>query len=397
PATGIAVSLAFMRSLKGLQAGNFYRDLVMVTFFLLLPISIIAAVILASLGVPQTFEDHVAFENPYAGSFIMRLGPIASFEAIKLLGTNGGGFFGANSAHPFENPNGLSNFIESVLMLLIPTSLLFTFGRIFGKKRGLSMFAIAYALAFMIIGVAVMNRVPALSYLAEPRLGYGGALAFNTASLLSDTGATASSLFAMRPSAIASFLIAMFIQSVPGADGVGLLYLLVYIFIIIFIGSLMIGKTPKFLNMGISPKVVKYSTIVFLIHPTIILVPTAIALLTKQYLSFASSLNPQVYTMVLYEFTSAAANNGSGYLGTMGNTAFWNVSTAIVMFLGRYLPLGLFLLIAQDLHRCKRGVADEPVKTQGGLFIVFSVVMIIILTALTFFPFIVIGPMLMGG
>ncbi|MGC8752341.1 MAG: potassium-transporting ATPase subunit KdpA, partial [Fervidicoccaceae archaeon] len=104
---------------KGIQAGNFYRDLVMVTFFLLLPISIIAAVILASLGVPQTFEDHVAFENPYTGSFIMRLGPIASFEAIKLLGTNGGGFFGANSAHPFENPNGLSNFIESVLMLLI--------------------------------------------------------------------------------------------------------------------------------------------------------------------------------------------------------------------------------------------------------------------------------------
>ncbi len=328
---------------------------------------------------------------------MLRLGPVASFEAIKLLGTNGGGFYGSNSAYPLENPSGLTNFIESVLMLLIPTSMLFAFGRVLGKRRGLSLFAVAYVTAFIIVGVSVASGVPSLNNLIEPRLGYPGTLVFNTVALLSNAGATASSLLAMKPSAIAAFLTTMFIQAVPGADGVGLLYLLVYVFIIIFIGSLMVGKTPRFVNIPISPRVVKLSTVVFLIHPAIILVPTSIALVLRQYTAFSNSLDPLTYTMVLYEYTSAAANNGSGYLGSLGNTAFWNLSTAIVMLLGRYLPILLFLLIADDISKAKGSVAEEPVETQGLLFVIFSVVMILILAALTFFPFLVIGPLLMGG
>lgn len=397
PATGISVSLAFLRSLMGESAGNFYRDLVMTLGLLLLPLSIVSAVLLSALGVPQTFKEWVLVESPYSGSFMLRLGPVASFEAIKLLGTNGGGFYGSNSAYPLENPSGLTNFIESVLMLLIPTSMLFAFGRVLGKRRGLSLFAVAYVTAFIIVGVSVASGVPSLNNLIEPRLGYPGTLVFNTVALLSNAGATASSLLAMKPSAIAAFLTTMFIQAVPGADGVGLLYLLVYVFIIIFIGSLMVGKTPRFVNIPISPRVVKLSTVVFLIHPAIILVPTSIALVLRQYTAFSNSLDPLTYTMVLYEYTSAAANNGSGYLGSLGNTVFWNLSTAIVMLLGRYLPILLFLLIADDISKAKRSVAEEPVETQGLLFVIFSVVMIVILTALTFFPFLVIGPLLMGG
>jgi K+-transporting ATPase ATPase A chain len=397
PASGIAVSFAFLRALKGVPAGNYYRDLVMIIGLLLLPLSLVSALILAALGVPQSFREWVLVENPYTGSFTIRLGPIASFEAIKLLGSNGGGFFGSNSAHPFENPSGLTSFIESVLMLLIPTSLLFTYGEIVGKKRGLSLFAIAYLTAFIIILISILDGLPPLANLIEPRLGYSATLVFNTASILSNTGATASSLLGMKPSAVTSLLLSMFMQAIPGADGVGLLYLLTYLFIVVFIGSLMVGKTPRFINIPISVRIVKLSTVVFLLHPALILIPTSIALLLREYTSFSSVLNPQVYTMVLYEFTSAAANNGSSYLGPLGNTFFWNVSTAIVMLLGRYLPIILFLVIAEDIYKAKRSMVEEPVETQGALFVVFSIVMILILTALTFFPFLVIGPMMMGG
>jgi K+-transporting ATPase ATPase A chain len=396
PASGIAVSLAFLRALKGVPAGNYYRDLVVIIGLLLLPLSLVSALILAALGVPQSFREWVLVENPYTGSFTIRLGPIASFEAIKLLGSNGGGFFGSNSAHPFENPSGLTSFVESVLMLLIPTSLLFTYGEVVGKKRGLSLFAIAYLTAFIIM-ISILNGLPPLTNLIEPRLGYSATLVFNTASILSNTGATASSLLGMKPSAVISLLLSMFIQAIPGADGVGLLYLLTYLFIVVFIGSLMVGKTPRFISIPISARIVKLSTVVFLLHPALILIPTSIALLLGEYTSFSSVLNPQVYTMILYEFTSAAANNGSSYLGPLGNTFFWNVSTAIVMLLGRYLPIILFLVIAEDIYKAKRSMVEEPVETQGTLFVVFSIVMILILTALTFFPFLVIGPMMMGG
>ncbi|WP_440059238.1 potassium-transporting ATPase subunit KdpA [Thermogladius sp. 4427co] len=397
PAIGLAVSFAFMRALKGLPAGFFYFDLVAATIFLLTPISIIAAIILASLGVPQSFREWVSIVNPYSGVFKIRLGPVASFEAIKLLGTNGGGFYSANSAHPFENPNGLTNFVESVLMMLIPTSLLFAYGRIIDMKRGYALTTIVYIMASMIFLVGVLNGVPLYGRLVEPRLGYASSLFFNTASLLSNTGATASSLEAMKPSAIIAFLLAMFIQAVPGSDGVGLLYLLIYLFIVVFISSLMIGKLPRFLNMPLSTRVVKLSVIVFLIHPVIILIPTAIALVTKQYTSFAKELNPLVYTMILYEYTSSAANNGSGYLGVLGNTVFWNLSTALVMLAGRLIPIALFLIIADELYKSKRTEVAEPVETKGLLFIITSVVMIVILTVLTFFPFLVLGPMILGG
>jgi K+-transporting ATPase ATPase A chain len=201
----------------------------------------------------------------------------------------------------------------------------------------------------------------------------------------------------MKPSAVISLLLSMFIQAIPGADGVGLLYLLTYLFIVVFIGSLMVGKTPRFISIPISARIVKLSTVVFLLHPALILIPTSIALLLGEYTSFSSVLNPQVFTMILYEFTSAAANNGSSYLGPLGNTFFWNVSTAIVMLIGRYLPITLFLVIAEDIYNAKRSMVEEPVETQGALFVVFSIIMILILTALTFFPFLVIGPMMMGG
>lgn len=230
-------------------------------------------------------------------------------------------------------------------------------------------------------------------FLLETRFGSFGSALFDTTSLATNTGAVNSALAGMSSNAVTSFFLAMFIQAIPGAVGTGMMTMIIYVLLTLFIIGLMVGKTPEFMSMKISPRDIKLAIFIFLIHPTIILVPTVISFITGNANAIVGEqVTAMGFTQTLYEYTSSAANNGSDYFGTSADTPFWNWSTAIVMFLGRYVPLGLMLAIAGSFTVKDRKEVIEPIKTHGPLFISVLVVMTFLLAALTFFPFLIIGP-----
>jgi K+-transporting ATPase ATPase A chain len=393
PASGIVAAFAFIRSFirKNFGLGNFYMDFIRVILTLLLPVAIVSSLLLMIMGVPQTLNSSVTVDTLEGNKQVIKMGPVASLLSIKQLGSNGGGFFGANSGHPFENPTGLSNMYEMFLMLIIPLSFPIAYAKLIGKWRGISI------LIAMLIGfgslLAIAFTAASGPKLLETRFGDFGSILFNIISITSNTGAVNSSLLGMSPNAITSFLIAMFVQSISGAVGTGMMTIIIYVILTLFVVGLMVGKTPEFMSMKISPRDIKLAVFIFLIHPAIILIPTVIALSTGDAQAIiGGKVTPMGFTQTLYEYTSAAANNGSDYFGTSANTPFWNLSTAIVIFLGRYVPIGLMLAIAGSFTVKDRREVIEPIKTQGPLFITILVVVTFLLTALTFFPFLVIGP-----
>jgi potassium-transporting ATPase potassium-binding subunit len=398
PASGIAIAFAFIRSFirKNFGLGNFYVDFIRIILTLLMPVAFGSALLLMVLGVPQTLNSSVTINHTLEGhnqTFVT--GPVASLESIKELGSNGGGYYGANSGHPFENPNGLSNMYEMFLMLVIPLSLPIAYAKLVGKARGVSLL-LTILIGFGILLAISFTQVSGPTGL-ETRFGSFGSEFFNTVSVSTNTGAANSALSGMSPNPVISFLLAMFVQSIPGADGTGILYMIVYVVLTLFLVGLMVGKTPEFMNMKISPRDIKLAAFIFLIHPAIILIPAVIAFTTGNAQSVlgvpaGKMTNATGFTQALYEYTSAAANNGSDYFGTSANTPFWNWSTAIIMFLGRYPPLILALAIAGSFTLKDRKEGIEPIKTHGPLFISVLLVMTFLLTALTFFPVIVIGP-----
>jgi K+-transporting ATPase ATPase A chain len=393
PAFGIVTGFAFIRSFlrKNFGLGNFYVDFVRVIITLLLPIAFISSLLLMVTGVPQTLTSSVTVNTIEGNKQNITTGPVASLESIKELGENGGGYFGANSAHPFENPTGLSNMYEMFLMLVIPLSFPIAYAKLLGKGRGVSILA-AVLIGFGSLLVFAFT-IDIGSSLIETRLGSFGSTLFNMISIASNTGAINASLSGMSPNAIISLLVAMFVQAIPGGAGIGMVYMLVYVILTLFLVGLMVGKTPEFMSMKISPRDVKMGVFIFLSHPALILIPAVIAFSTgNAQVIIGDKVTPLGYTQTLYEFTSAAANNGSDYFGTSANTPFWNWCTGIVMFLGRYLPLGLMLMIAGSFTIKDRKEVVEPIKTKGLVFISVLVVVTFLLTALTFFPFLVIGP-----
>jgi potassium-transporting ATPase potassium-binding subunit len=398
PASGIAAAFAFIRGFirKNFGLGNFYVDFIRIILTLLLPVAFGSALLLMVLGVPQTLNSSVTINHTLEGhNQTFTTGPVASLESIKELGSNGGGYYGANSGHPFENPNGLTNMYEIFLMLIIPLSFPIAYAKLVGKARGVSLL-LAILIGFGILLAISFSQGSGPTGL-ETRFGSFGTELFNTASISTNTGSANSALSGMSSNAVISFLLAMFVQSIPGADGTGFIYTIIYVIITLFIVGLMVGKTPEFMNMKISPRDVMLAAFIFLIHPAIILIPSVIAFTTGNAQSVlavpAGKLTtPSGFTQALYEYTSAAANNGSDFLGTSANTPFWNWSTAIVMFIGRYAPIVLSLGIAGSFTLKDRKEAIEPIKTYGPIFISVLLVMTFLLTALTFFPVIVIGP-----
>jgi len=393
PASGIAASFAFIRAFirKNFGLGNFYVDFTRIVITLLLPVAFISSLLLMTLGVPQTLESSFTVNTLEGNEQVITTGPVASLESIKELGSNGGGFFGANSGHPFENPNGLSNAYEIFLILIIPLSLPIAYAKLVGKGKGVSI------LIVMLIGFGMALSI-ALSQISGPdlletRFGNFGSVFFNVASITTNTGAVNSGLGGMSPNAVIALFLGMFVQAMPGAVGAGMMTMIIYVILTLFIVGLMVGKTPEFMSMKISPKDVKLAALIFLIHPALILIPTVIAFITGNVHAITDGqINPFTYTQALYEFTSAAANNGSDYLAASADTPFWNWSTGIVMLLGRFVPLALMLAIAGSFTIKDRKEVIEPIKTQGPLFISVLVVITFLLTALTFFPFIIIGP-----
>ncbi len=311
------------------------------------------------------------------------------------LGTNGGGYYGANSAHPFMNPSPSSDVLEICLMLLLPTALVFVFGELLGKKRESRPVLIgAYALFVIDLAIAFIPTIPQVAAGIETRIGGFFSAFWTVVTTAVTTGSVNTSLSAMHPLVILGGFMGMLIQATPGGKGVGLAYMVMYIVITVFIVGLMSGRTPEYLGIKINSRDVKIVLVAFLIHPIVILVPTILAYATGAAQAIGVSGNSLGFTQILWEYTSAAANNGSDFLGASANTVFFNITTGAVIFIGRYAPIGLMLALAGSVIGRKRSSDAGGLRTDSFTFSAVLIGSILILVVLTFLPFLALGPIL---
>ena len=393
-ATGLCMGIAFVRGfiVGSKNLGNFHVDFVRTITRILLPMCLIASLVFVVMGVPQTLNASTTVTTIQGTTQSILVGPVASLDSIMQLGTNGGGFYGANAAHPFMNPSPYSNIFMISLMLLIPTALIFVFGELLGKKReARPLLWGAYILFGINLAIAFAPNIPLVAAGIETRIGGFMSNFWTVTTTVATTGSVNSALSGMHPLAITSGFLGMFIQSIPGGKGVGLMYMVMYIIITVFIVGLMSGRTPEYLGIKITGRDVKLVMLTFLIHPIIILIPTVIAYASGAAAAVGVGGNSVGYTQIFYEFTSAAANNGSDFLGASGNTPFFNIATAIVIFIGRFAPLAILLALSGSMIGRKRG-GTSGLKTDSPIFTIVLVVSIIILVVLTFFPFLALGP-----
>ncbi|MDG6920220.1 MAG: potassium-transporting ATPase subunit A [Nitrososphaerota archaeon] len=398
-ATGVCVMAAMVRGFKPGSAhmGNFYVDFVRVLTRILLPLCILAALVLVALGVPQTIGGYVTVRTVEGATQTLFVGPVASLVAIMQIGTNGGGYFGANSAYPFQNPNPATDVLQIYLMLLIPTTLIFVFGELIGKKKETRPILIAsYGLLAIDLVIAFLGSIPVVGPGIETRFGGFFSTFWTVITTAVTTGSVNASLSGINPLGIMSAFMGMLIQATPGGKGVGVMYMIMYIVITVFVVGLMTGRTPEYLGAKINARDVKLVMAAFLVHPISVLLPTIAAYATKAVYAIPgfSSLPTSVgFTQVLYEFASSAANNGSDFFGAAANTQFFNLSTAAVMFVGRYVPIAILLALAGSMIGRKR-VAEQSLRTDGAAFSFVLVGSILLLVVLTFLPFLILGPLL---
>ncbi|OZI61979.1 potassium-transporting ATPase subunit KdpA [Bordetella genomosp. 11] len=446
-ATGIAVVLALIRGFARNSAhtvGNFWVDMVRGTLYVLLPMSFILAIVLVGQGVIQTFSPYqearllepVAYSAPVvdaggqpvldakgqpetqaatASTQTIAMGPVASQEAIKMLGTNGGGFFNANSAHPYENPTPLSNFLQMLAMLLIPAALCFTFGRMVGDRRqGIAVLAsmvvlfIAFALTTghyefqpnpMLAQAGVDSSTTASSPGGnmegkEARFGIGPTALFATATTSASCGAVNGmhdSFTAMG--GFSPMLLMQLSEVVFGGVGAGLYSMLAFAILGVFIAGLMIGRTPEYLGKKIEAYEMKMTSIVILAAPLLVLAGTALAV--SMAAGKAGVFNPGThgFSEILYAFTSAANNNGSAFAGLSANTPYYNGMLGIAMWFGRFAVIVPILAMAGSLakkHRIPVGPGTMP--TTGGLFVILLIGSVLLVGALTYVPALALGP-----
>jgi len=409
PATGLALCMAFFRGLTGQKnIGNFYVDLVRSLTRVLLPLSILIGLILVSQGVPQTFSSTAAATTLEGAAQNIARGPVAALESIKHLGTNGGGFFGVNSAHPFENPTGFTNILEILSMFLIPAALPLTFGRMAkNKKQGWILFTAMGLLFLVFLSVSYfseLNGNPALEKIGlsqengsmegkEVRFGIPQTALFTAVTTAVTTGTVNTMHDTLTPLGGLVPLAQMMLNCVFGGNGVGTLNILMYTIMAVFIAGLMVGRTPEFLGKKIEAREMKLIAIAILLHPLIILGPSAIALATEMGTSGISNSGFHGISQVVYEFTSSAANNGSGFEGLGDNTPFWNISTGLVMLFGRYFSMIAMIAVAGSLLTKKR--VPETIgtlKTDNSTFLIILLATVLIIGALTFFPVLALGP-----
>jgi K+-transporting ATPase ATPase A chain len=347
------------------------------------------------LGVPQTLNAGTVVTTVQGVSQTILTGPVASLVSIMQIGTNGGGFYGANSAYPFQNPSAITDVAQIFLMLLLPTTLTFVFGRMIGRKRESKPIIVgAYILFAIDLIIAFIPNPVEIGQGLETRFGGFMSTFWTVVTTAVTTGSVNSSLYGMHPLAILSAFLGMMIQATPGGKGVGLMYMIMFIIITVFVVGLMSGRTPEYLGIKITARDVKLVMVAFLIHPLIIIIPTLIAYAGGFVNAIGVGGNSLGFTQILYEYTTAAANNGSDFLGTSGNTPFFNVSTGIVMFLGRYAPILILLAVAGSMLGRKRLASEAALKTDSWAFSFVLVASIILLVVLTFFPFLALGPIL---
>ncbi|MEF2965996.1 potassium-transporting ATPase subunit KdpA [Paenibacillus sp. M1] len=409
-ATGLSAAMAFIRGLtrRGSTVGNFFEDLVKAHVRVFLPAALLVTLVLVALQVPQTLDPTLTVQTLEGAVQKIAVGPVASLESIKHLGTNGGGFFGVNSAHPFENPNGLTNAVEIWSMWVFGAALPYTFGLFAkNKKQGWVIFSAMMILFLVFLSTVYFSEKagnPALEVLdidasqgsmegKEVRFGIAGSSLFTTVTTAATTGSVNNMHDTLTPLGGLAALAQMMLNVVFGGKGVGLMNMIMYAILGVFICGLMVGRTPEFMGRKIEAKEMKLIAIAILVHPFIILVPTAVSLITD--LGYSAVTNPGFHglTQVLYEYTSSAANNGSGFEGLADNTPFWNITTGLVMLFGRYVSIIALLGVAGSL------MSKEPVpetigtlKTDNKLFAGILIGTVLLIGALTFLPAIAMGP-----
>jgi K+-transporting ATPase ATPase A chain len=409
PATGLAAAAAFLRGVTGTEGlGNFYSDLVRFTTRLLLPLSILVSIIMMAFGSPQTFSGNQIVTTIEGTKQVIALGPIASLEAIKNLASNGGGFFNANSAHPFENPTPFTNLITILSIGLISTAFVFAFGKLTkNKKQGRVLFVTLAALLILSVGVTYAaemsgNHAVAAAGLTsqvgnmegkETRFGVGETSLFSGATTAYMVGAVNGSMDSMTPTGGMMAMWNMILQTVFGGKGTGFIYVIMYAILTVFICGLMVGRTPEYLGKKIEGKEIKMVAIGILAHPLLVLVPLAAASILKVGYSSISNPGNHGLSEMFYAYLSASANNGSAFAGLNGNTPFWNITIGVIMLLGRYVPLAAMLCAAGSLS-AKKQVPESTgtFRTDSPMFGLTLLFIIIIIGALSFFPALVLGP-----
>ncbi|GGV06364.1 potassium-transporting ATPase potassium-binding subunit [Actinomadura cremea] len=411
-AVGMSVAMALVRGFarrRGERLGNFWVDLTRGTVRILLPIAFVGAVLLIAGGVVQNFGDPEAVTTVNGGRQAITGGPVAGQEAIKELGTNGGGFYNANSAHPFENPEPWTNWLEIFLILVIPFTLCRTFGRIVGQVRQ------GYAIAAVMGLIAVVGTVLTMAFQGAPqgtvpaavgsagegtetRFGVLNSAVFAAATTLTSTGAVDSFHDSYTSLGGMMALLNMMLGEVaPGGVGSGLYGMLVLAVITVFVAGLMVGRTPEYLGKKIGPREIKLAASYFLVTPALVLVGTAAALATGNGQSAMLNGGPHGLTEVLYAFTSASNNNGSAFAGLGVATVWFDTALGLCMALGRFVPMVLVLALAGSLVRQARVPESAgTLPTHRPLFVGMVAGVTVVLVALTFLPALALGPLAEG-
>lgn len=406
-AVGMAVAIALIRGFVRTRTGtlgNFWVDLTRGTLRILLPIAFVGAMLLIAGGVVQNFSDSTM--TTLAGqSQTLPGGPVASQEVIKELGTNGGGFFNANSAHPFENPSGYTNLLEILLILLIPVALTRTLGTVLGNRRqGLAVLAamgVLYAISLAVVTTAEVGAHSQAAKAAgaamegkETRFGEWASALFAVATTGTSTGAVNASHDSLTPTGGGMVLVnMMFGEVVPGGVGSGLYGILVLAIVAVFIAGLMVGRTPEFLGKKISSRQMTYVALYLLTTPALVLIGTGVAITLDSTPGFMGNSGGHGFSEVLYAYTSGANNNGSSFGGLTVTSTFFQITIGLAMLLGRLIPIVLVLLLAGSLaEQAKVPTTAGTLPTHKPLFVTLLVGVVIIFTALTYFPALSLGP-----
>ena len=414
-ATGVAVVIALIRGFSRHTAntiGNAWVDLTRVTLYVLLPLSVIVAVVLAGQGVIQNFDAYkevATLQEPTTQTLAM--GPVASQEAIKMLGTNGGGFFNANSAHPFENPTPVSNFIEMLSIFLIPAALCFAFGRMVGDQRQGWAVLTAMTLLFIVLAGAAIHFEqqgnPLLTHLGvnpslgnmegkETRFGIADSGLFAAVTTAASCGAVNAMHDSFTPLGGMIPLVLMQLGEVVfGGVGTGLYGMLLFAIMAVFIAGLMIGRTPEYLGKKIETHEMKMTSIAILVTPLLVLIGSAIAVMSGGGLAGIANPGAHGFSEILYAFTSAANNNGSAFAGLSANTPFYNILLGVAMWFGRFGVIVPVLAIAGSLAAKKRlAITEGTLPTHGPLFITLLIGVVLLVGLLNYVPALALGPVI---
>lgn len=410
--TGFAASMAFVRGIRNDtgKIGNFYHDFLTSLFELILPLTLIVTIILILMGVPEMARSFITVLPVFSSAPLhVPMGPIASWEAIKNLGSNGGGFYGANAAFPFANPAWFTNLTEVVSFTIIPLGSVMSLGRVFNNRRfGYTLYGvimIIFVVSVFLTFFGEFTGVPAQTNLGllftgnmlgkEQGIGISQSSFFSIGAVITSTGAANSSLISMTPAGILGVLFGLLLNDPLGGVGTGVLNIMSYVIFTIFISSLMVGRLPEIMSIKIGSREIKYSSLSIITHPLLIMIPLGLTVITPVLMSTFVNAPSNQLTQLLYEFASAASNNGSEMGGFTTNQFYFNVVDGVIMLLSRFLLIGFQLFIAQSFaFKSPKEQNVRNIDPGSPIFGLLLLAVMILVGLLSFFPVLALGPFL---